>query len=264
MNTYELMEMASLDAMGLLDPDEREQFERAFRAAAPAVQAQIRRDQLRYTDLDGVLPAVEPPLGLKARVVAAVQQAMQQVAGRKGDVLARIPDVRSAHGVSRFWRTAAIGSMAAALVFGFTTMFATKEVRDISGIMQNSSMQAHLAEFGRQFDQSFFDSNTRFVKFAPAPAADAEPGLRGKATLMFDPVTRKAQLLCKDLPTLNGSYEVVVVDANGNTAQAVLSFNASNAGVVTQSIDALDLENAKSLIIRQQGATSPLLEANGL
>lgn len=264
MNTHELIEMASLDALGLLDPEEREAFERAFRAAAPSVQAQIRRDQLRYSAIDDMLPPVEPPLGLKARVMAAVQNAMQQVAGRRTDVLAKLPELRSSYGVNRYWRAAAIGAMAASLVLAVIALQVQNSFKEISAIAMNSEASRHLSEFGRRFDQSFFDHNTRFVKFTPAPATDAEPALRGKATLLFDPSTRKAELLVKDLPALGGSYEVVVIDSQGNRAEAVLTFSASNAGVISKTIENLDLENATGLLIRQQGASKPLLSANGL
>ena len=83
MMTHELMEMASLDAMGLLDPTERETFELAFQAADPALQAQIRREQLRFSRMDDMLPKVSPPLGLRARVIAAVRGAMESVGSRR-------------------------------------------------------------------------------------------------------------------------------------------------------------------------------------
>lgn len=264
MKSHELIEMASLDAMGLLDPEEREAFERAFRAADPAVQAQIRREQLRLAGMDDLLPEVEAPLGLKARVMAAWREAVAQVSGRKGDVVGRISDFRPATGVNRYWRAAAIGCAAAALVFGFANLLTRSDIKEIEEIAQNQAVNAHLIEYGRQFDRSFFDHNTKFVKFSPAPAADAEPGPRGKATLLFDPSTHKAHLLCKDLPGMNGTYEVVVVDQNGNQSEAVLTFKASNAGVIAKTIENLDLENARTLVIRQQGATAPLLSSNGL
>lgn len=264
MTTHELIEMASLDALGLLDPEEREAFERAFRTAPPSVQAQIRRDQLRYSAMDEMLPPVEAPLGLKARVLAAVQNAMSQVSGRRSDVLAKIPELRSSYGVNRYWRAAAIGAMAASLVLAVIALQVQNSFKEISSIAMNSEASRHLSEFGRRFDQSFFDHNTRFVKFTPAHASDAEPGLRGKATLLFDSKTGKAELLVKDLPTLGGSYEVVVIDAHGNRAEAVLTFSASNAGVISKTIQNLNLENASSLVIRQQGASEPLLSANDL
>jgi len=47
MTLQEMIELAILDAMGLLDEEERLAFELAFRAAAPPVQAQVRREQTR-------------------------------------------------------------------------------------------------------------------------------------------------------------------------------------------------------------------------
>lgn len=49
MKTQELIELAVLDAMGLLDEQEREAFDAAFDAAAPAIQAQVRREQTRLS-----------------------------------------------------------------------------------------------------------------------------------------------------------------------------------------------------------------------
>jgi len=66
MNTYELLEAAQLDALGLLDDAERDAFDAAFFAASPDVQAQIRREQARLVRTDW-LPSseVEPSAGLK-------------------------------------------------------------------------------------------------------------------------------------------------------------------------------------------------------
>ena len=63
-NTRDLLEYAALDALGLLDDAEREEFERAFRAASPEVQAMVRREQTRAADIDAILPRVEAPAGL--------------------------------------------------------------------------------------------------------------------------------------------------------------------------------------------------------
>lgn len=266
MNTFDLLEMASLDALGLLDPEEREEFELAFRAAPPAVQAQVRREQLRFSQMDGMLPPVEAPLGLRARVLAAVRQAVEQVAGRR--VAGRIgpaPAMRNAGGVHRFWRPAAVGCAAAALVFGFTTLQIRSDFRETSQYAISSAYADHLLkEYGARFDQTFFDPSTRFVNFHPPASADPNSITRGKATLMFDPVNRRAQLFCKDFPSSAGEYEVVVVDEAGNTTRAVLTFKPPIAGFQGQTATNIDLETGSRLIIRQQGSSQPLLSSNGL
>jgi hypothetical protein len=264
MNAHELLETANLDAMGLLDPEEREAFERALRAAPPALQAQVRREQLRLASMDDLLPRAELPIGLKARVMAAVREAMQQVARRESPagVAGVIGTLRPATGVHRLWRTGAIAAMAACLTLGFVSLQIRASVSEMEQVARNSVVSSYMqAEFGRQFASAFFSADTRFVKFTPEAAADAGPGRASKATLLFDPSTRTARLFCMDLPVGEREFEVVVVDRNGNQERAVLTFRPSNAGIVTQTIDGLDLENAASLVIRQQGSTRPLLSS---
>ncbi|MBY0262247.1 MAG: hypothetical protein K2Q20_07870 [Phycisphaerales bacterium] len=273
MNAHELIEMANLDAMGLLDPEEREAFERAFRAAPPALQAQIRREQLRLSTMDDLLPQAELPVGLKARVMAAVREAMQQVAGRRvassGDVAGVIGQLRPPTGVNRLWRTAAIASVAAALAMGFVSLQFRSSIDEMRQVARNSEVSQYLqSEFGRQFAPRFFSPNTRFVKFTQAaaiPAADATAGVvagrPSKATLLLDPSSGTGQLFCLDLPSGEREFEVVVIDREGNEGRAVLTFKSTNAGMVSSTIQGLSLENAKSVVIRLAGDTRPLLSS---
>jgi hypothetical protein len=256
MNTQELLEMASLDAMGLLDPEEREAFERAFRAADPAVQAQIRREQLRYSKVDDLLPRVEAPLGLKARVLAAVRDAMQSMSNRRSDAA---PALRFPTGVSQIWRVGAIGSMAAAIVLGYFTVQTLHENHGLTdarqGILISDQWQK---DFGHRFEANFLNPNTQFVSFRPAPDA------RGaRATLMIDPVKKSAQLLVKDLPA-EGDYEVVVLDAHGNQSRAIITFKAPASGKKDEYIQRFDVEDATHLLIRLRGSDKAILKTNGV
>jgi hypothetical protein len=258
MSTHDLLEMASLDAMGLLDPEERDAFERAFRAATPPVQAQIRREQLRFSSMDELLPRVDPPLGLRARVIAAVRGAMETVAGRRD---ADAPALRFPSGVSRFWRVGAIGAMAAALVLGYFSvsfMYATRALEDAKTSIANND-QLH-SEFGRKFTSQFMNASTQFVSFIPA--ADAQDVQGAQARLMFDPKKKQATLYVQDLPAAPGEYEVVVVDAKGNTTSAVITFSAGTAGINEKTISDIDLEN-KQLLIRLQGSGKAILKSQG-
>ena len=260
MNTHDLIEMCSLDAMGLLDTEEREAFERAFRAAPPAVQAQIRREQLRFST-DDTLPQIEAPLGLRARVLAAVRDAMQTMTSRRDAEPA--PALRFPTGVSRVWRVSAIGAMAAAIVLGFFAVQAINASHDIQDARRNIAFDEFIQkDFGRRFTGAFMSPSTQFVSFVPA--TDAPDAKAAQARLMFDPVKRTAQLYVKDLPSNGGDYEVVVVDAQGNTTDAVISFKAPTAGFNAATISNLDMENAKQLLIRLQGSTKPILKTSGI
>ena len=257
-NTHDLLEAASLDAMGLLDPEERETFERAFRAAAPAVQAQIRREQLRFSNADDVLPQIEPPLGLRARVIAAVREAMG-MSERRADAA---PALRYATGVNRFWRVGAIGAMAAAIVVGIYAFQVANENSGLTdarqGILVSEQWQK---EFGTGFERNFLNPSERFVSFHPA--ADAPDNKSARATLMFDPTKKTAQLVVQDLPA-PGEYEVVVIDAAGHQTSAVITFKSSGNGVKSEFIKGFSAENAKQLVIRMQGSDKPVLLSNGV
>jgi hypothetical protein len=257
MNAHELLEMASLDAMGLLDTDEREAFERAFRAAPPALQAQVRREQTRLTNIDGLLPAVEAPLGLRARVMAAVRDAMAQVAMRSKTVAGVIPALRPVLGVNRLWRTAAIGCAAAVLVLTFFTLYIENNFRDLSKqFAGNAVSDSFRSEFGPRFDRAFFDPNTRFISLA-APTESAD---RGKAVLLFDPTSGKGQFFVKGVEQTPAEYELVLIDAKG-AAVPVASFRGPGLSTSYQTIEKLDLEGIKKIAIRHVGEDKFLLIA---
>ncbi len=261
MNTHDLIEMSSLDAMGLLDPEEREAFERGFRAAPPGVQAQIRREQLRFSSADDTLPQVETPLGLKARVLSAVREAMESMTARRDAEPA--PVLRFPTGVSRVWRISAIGAMAAAIVLGFFAIQANNAAHDIQDARRNIAFdEAIQRDYGHRFAGAFMNPSTQFVSFVPA--TDAADSKAAQARLMFDPAKKTAQLFVKDLPSNGGDYEVVVIDAQGHTADAVISFKAPTAGFNAATISNLDMENAKQLLIRQQGSSKAILKTNGV
>jgi hypothetical protein len=264
MNTQDLMEMASLDALGLLDPDERDSFERAFRAAAPAVQAQIRREQLRFSRLDDLLPNVDPPLGLRARVIAAVRGAMESVAGRKG---ADAPALRFPSGVSRFWRVGAIGAMAASLVLGYFTFEALNANRGLNDVKQSMLISEQWQkDFGGRFEANFLSPHTRFVGFQIASDAPDVKGAR--ATLMVNSEKKTGELYVKDLPA-DGEYEVVVIDKQGHETKAKLTFKNVGTGVAQQDVPKFDVpkfdaEAGDQMLIRLKDSNNAILKSNKL
>ncbi|MBX3359598.1 MAG: hypothetical protein KF745_14360 [Phycisphaeraceae bacterium] len=263
MTTYELLEMATLDAMGLLDDEERESFERAFFAAAPAVQAQIRREQARLARNDAILPAGEPPAGLRARVLAAVRDAMQAVSGRT--IAGRIsPAILPSRGVSPVWRAAAIGCVAASIVFGLTTAHMRSQFDNITKQLSlDLETAAWIRDWGPRFEQRLFDPGTRFVSFSGEAS--------GRAVLLMDNATGSGQLLFKDLPASEGTYSLAIVDSEGNpVGTAVLTFkSAGNKSF--QPIKGLDLKSIPegcSLAIlapseKAAGRQTPLLRSAG-
>jgi hypothetical protein len=249
MNTHELLELASLDVLGLLDTDEREAFERAFRAAPPALQAQIRREQLRIAGDDSLLPEVDSPLGLRARVLAAIREAVQSAMPRREIAGRIVPSIVPSRGVNRWWRAGAIGAAAASIVLGFAMVQIQDDYREIASRNEQNDRRDHmLLTFGAKFEQAFFDDNSRFVQFSPAIAGEFNPEGVSKATLVLNPNTKKGQLYLKNLPAEGGQYSLVITDENGQVARAVLEFSAVGDGVEYKNVE-LDLEGVPGLAI---------------
>ena len=73
----ELVEMATLDAFGLLPPVDAVRFERAFMAAPADVQSELRRLQSNFVDNELLLPEEEPDAALRDRVLAAVSHTIE-------------------------------------------------------------------------------------------------------------------------------------------------------------------------------------------
>lgn len=115
-----LLEQSVLDAMGLLDEPEREAFETAFGAASPQAQAQIRREQARMADQGMLLPDVEAPADLRARVIEAWRRAAEEetetVRHSGGPRELHSRRLRRSRRVAPVWRAAALGFFTASVV----------------------------------------------------------------------------------------------------------------------------------------------------
>jgi hypothetical protein len=221
MTTHELLELASLDALGLLDDDERADFERGFQAASPALQAQIRREQTRLARAEALLPDVEPAASLRARVLAAVREAIQTVGVRKGGRL--VPTLLPSRGVSPIWRAAAIGSMAAAIIFGFATLRIRSEVTTINKLISANATEAEwVREYGARFSDMLDHPETRYVQFARAGGAS------GRALIMVD-TEGTGHFSTRDLAE-NVTYALVPVLEDGSLGTPVTYLEAPPAG----------------------------------
>jgi len=102
----ELVELAGRDALGILDPDEKEAFDAAFRRADAALRAELRAVQESATSLIDALPAPLPKVELRARVLARLDECIEQMPppALKGRVLRSVEDLvtRDLHGSLQF------------------------------------------------------------------------------------------------------------------------------------------------------------------
>ena len=263
MSTHELLELATLDAMGLLDPDEREAFERAFHAAAPALQAQIRREQLRISSLDSTLPPVEPPPGLRARVMAAVRDAISSMTVRRIGSGAIVPELRPVMGVNSLWRVGAVAAAAASIVLSLAVIQMRFDYARIqTGQVNNGVTDQILADFGVKFSQAMFDPSTRFVQFNASSddAAGARP-FSGRALLVLDPKVSVGELFLKDLPADGAEYEVVIVGDDGKAVTADITIRPNSTGIERHQLENVAMQNAKEIGIRLRGSSKFVLRS---
>ncbi len=260
LSLHELFELASLDAMGLLEEGERRRFEDAFRALPPAAQAQIRDQQSRIADHDATLPSVQPPASLRQRVLDAVSAEIEL--GGPAPVARIAPSIARSRSVSPIWRAGAIGCAAAAIVFCFTTLQMNASYRTLEKqIAANSIGDLFIKEFGPRFETALLNKGTQFIQFNPMKVEGN--GTQPMAVILLDPATRAAQLYAKDLPQREGLYNLVVVDPTGRAANVVLPFRAGGQRVA-EFIGNLDVAAGSSLGITLEASEDLLLKSSNL
>jgi hypothetical protein len=251
MTTQELIEMASLDAMGMLDADERADFEAAFRSASPAVQAQIRREQKRFSDADHLLPEVDPPAGLKFRVMSAVRDAI--IGLTAGDAAAAAHAVstgsntRAWFNSTTIWRAACIGFATTTVLLTGVTAYVFDRNQAYLEETDIALGKALLSELGTDFQEVALSQGVQLFSFATTE------GLSAQANLWVHPETKVAFLFCRDLPVTNGRY-TLVLERSGQNPQVIRQFRAAD-GMVTFRVDYIDIETVNNLAIHGPRST---------
>lgn len=225
MSFKDLLELAHLDALGLLDEEDQRRYERAFMAAPPAIKDQVRSEQARWADMDPMLPRVEPPADLRDRVLAAVEQAMirdEALGGGVGD------DIFPTNRVSSHWRTGAVALLTCLVFFvgAFAYVFSINNSMR-SAINQNTEETRRLATFGTSdhLRDSIFDPGVVHTFFRPV---DETSTARASVYVSKDWTTSK--LFVEGLPSPQGTtLRVCVVDEKDNVVREVASFTSDGA-----------------------------------
>ncbi len=219
-----LLENAHLDALGLLDERELAEFNAAFAAASPGVQAHVRAEQARWANLDFLLPRVEPPEYLRARVVAAVQAAMLETeAGTESSEIVMRPSVR----VARGWRTSSMGLVGVCVVLGaaFLSVMGQNEEMRRNMVTPDVQREVFSALGGDEMNDMFFSPATRRVAFTAV-----EPGFRGQGSVLVNFDWKEARIVFRDLPERSGqTYRIAMVDDSGKVGQQVAEVPAAGS-----------------------------------
>ncbi|GIW74281.1 MAG: hypothetical protein KatS3mg103_0803 [Phycisphaerales bacterium] len=250
MNTRDLIELAVLDALGMLDQAEAEAFDAAFRAAPPAIQARVREEQARMANLEDLLPNVRPDPALRQRVVTAVREAMLARAvadAAERDDLADGPlALRQSRGVSRAWRIGAIAAAAAAVAFGVAFGHATMRYNNLNQRFEsNLAVEGAIQAYGPETMEMMLRPHVaKAVQFTPVdPQSPIEVNIRylDERGLGF--------IHCGRLPTEPGvEYALVHVNDNGQIGRTIRQF-AATGPLTIQRLENLTLENGMKLAL---------------
>ncbi len=255
LTTRDLIEQASLDALGLLDVEERRAFERAFAAAPDSLQAQLRREQQRYANQEGFLPNIEPDSNLRSRVLAAVTGAVSAMSpAHERDVLAKVGEgafsLRA--NVSPLWRAACIGFASAVVVLLTVGSSVQREMQETVDAYQNGETASEFQSFGGQFTQVFMSPSAQRLALSPI-TEDAE----SSAVIMVDPLSEIGMLICQGLPEVEGDleYRLVLCDEGGEVVTTLASFQTKGE-LKNTSLNHKDCEGGKRFDIRRASRTS--------
>lgn len=266
MNTHQLIEMAVLDALGLLEPAEIDAFERAFAEAPEPVRSMVRAEQDRLADVSHLLPDAEPTEGLRDMVLAAVRNAMraetEPVAGRIQGRPERTagtpaqPRLKPVRRVSPVWRAASIGLAAAVIVLGAFVLRIGQY--DAQAGKQALFTQIYETVGAQVFEDMLFDHQTRRVAMLPTEN-DAD---NAAAAVFYNPDWHSARLFFRNLRSQNPgeTFRLVVLDEEGNIVREIHTFESDGqfADVPVE----VDLLRESSLAIMKNESDTPVLSGN--
>lgn len=255
MSLQEMIEMAILDVMGLLDEREQSAFEAAFRTASPAVQAQVRREQTRLSRIEALLPDVTAPAGLRAAVLEAVRS--QIATADKSDERLFIPAILKSRGVTPLWRAAALGLAAAAVVLAVTTFQWKQQNTRLEAILREDGLLAKMQqEMGATYVQDvLFSNDTKRVLIKPVAA-----GFKGEASMFLNPEWKSAKFFGRDITTQEGvEYKLAIIDDSGAVVKT-LGTISSDGRLFTQNITlATNTTGTIAIVSTPEGAPPVIL-----
>lgn len=234
MNAQQLLEMALLDACGVLEPDELERFERAFAEAPESIKAQIRREQSRFADQTELLPDVTPRPELRRLVVDAVRRAAGASvtaealrferlisAGAPGPTPADIHRRR----VMPAWRAAAVVLAATTVFAGVLSLELRNQLQAMGDRMATNTSADLFLRFGDMpgLREAMLSPSSERVVFKPLDAS-----LEATAAVFTNTETSRSFFVCNRLPILDeGKYELVALDDDGNYLETLTTFTSN-------------------------------------
>lgn len=212
MTLRELLENSNLAALGLLDPEDHAQFERALSEAPEQVRRHVIEEQARWAGGEMLLPSAEVPADLKGRVLDSVKAAMIDASIAADDFSL----LREQHGltgrrVSSGWRTASFGLIAAVIALGGAFFYAYQNnVLSANRVDENSLLTEYASNFGAQFEDVIFSPKT-----SRTILLGTDETFTGEVAVYSNEKWEFARVATNKLPSVKGqNYRLVELDVN--------------------------------------------------
>ena len=243
MTREELLELAALDAFGLLDEYEAALYTRSFHHAPAAVQDEVKQRQASFAADPAFLPEVEPESELRRRVLGAVARAVESESGELAP-LALIGRTHTGRGAtlhrssngaaSHFWRAAALVLAAGNIVFAyFGIQFHRDFVAMTTTLLQDHTQTAIETEIGGEFYPDYVNS-----PFCEEVLLTSPNGAKMTAWVYVkehqDRPGHSLFVVARGMPHLKG-YRLE--GRLGDAAPLVVEFLSGTSGIATARID---------------------------
>ncbi|MEO1717253.1 MAG: hypothetical protein AAFR76_09100 [Planctomycetota bacterium] len=262
MSPQKLLELALLDASGVLDADETAEFERSFAAADDDLKAQVRLEQARFADVSEILPDVSPRPELRNMVIDSVLAA----SGRQRDavgsaILSHAASERLAKTKHR--RSSIIGWRVA--TFAFATAFAAvgtmafqlnQQFGEVTNSIQTNARIDTLLDLGQEPD---FLSAMLDESFDRSPMLMGDE--QGQASIFVSAEEGVGYLALRGLQaTAPGtSYVLVALGDNDEQLGTLTEFTTAGETTIIEFEYAADLGTSFAIALRDSAGNFELL-----
>ncbi len=221
MTRQELLELAALDALGLLDRYEAALYTRSFHYASAPVQDEIVRLQAEIVSDESLLPLGEPDSSLRERVLRKVAEAIEREASEFAPLATigrrrhRGPGETGGHlafGASgQFWRAAAFVMAGAVIVLAYFSSEANRSSNEIARLALMSDTEQLAVVLG-PMGRGFVVGDSQKIALRPAS------GGKLIGAVYINDTINQAFVFFDGLPRTTGDdYTLRVVLEDGST-----------------------------------------------
>ncbi len=258
MTRQELLELAALDAFGLLDEYEADSYTRCFQDAPVGVQEELIQLQAQLVSDDSLLPKEEPRPQLRQRVLEAVAQAIDEETSNlkplamigkprnsMTELIGQFPLSRS----GQFWRAAAFALAGMVVVIAYFWSNAYHSSIEITKAALLEDMRGQLKEY---IDPNFED----FVSNPYAtviPLMPVDTTAHASIGLWLNDRSDEALLVAIGLPDPAEEYTLSVQSESGKTVLGTLNQHGALAALRLSDINTNLLRNATIQITNSLG-----------